>query len=126
VPIGKRWSKKTDRIKDFMKFKKIPNKKMDILTNPPFVRAKDFVETSMKLLRPGRKLALLLRLSFLEGQRRKLMFEKYPPKYVFVFSARLPRMHLFKYKGHKGSSLMAFAWFVWEKNYKGPTVVEWL
>jgi hypothetical protein len=124
-----RWHNSTQVKRAFERFKEPPSNKHDIITNPPFKHAQMFVEHAMKLLPKGRKLALLLRLQFLEGKKRKSMFEKYPPKIIYVFSYRLPRMHRFdfdKKKDRSSGSILAFAWFVWQKGYKGETVVKWL
>lgn len=120
-----KWHESTQTVSDFTKFKRIP-KGVDVVTNPPFSLADKFVETAMKLIDNKRKLCLLLRVQFLEGRKRVEMFSKYPPKYVLIFSWRIPRMTQFGYKGNSSSSMMAFAWFVWEKGYKGPTTIKWL
>jgi hypothetical protein len=124
------WHDKMHQIKDFSKYQKAPKplqgKMYDILTNPPFSKASMFVEKAMQLLPKGGRLYLLLRVQFLEGNKRYHLFKKYPPKRIWTYSFRLPRMHRFFYKGESGGSLLAFAWFVWEKNYKGPTIVDWI
>ena len=119
-----RWIPETQRQRAFQNFWK--PRGGDIITNPPFSLAQLFVEAAMRLLKSGRKLALLLRLQFLESKKRKLLFEKFPPKKIWVFSGRLPRMHQFGWKGNKGGSILAFAWFIWEKGYKGPTAIGWI
>jgi len=126
-----RWVPEKQKIIDFTDagFRPFKGKTFDIVTNPPFVRGQEFVESAMRLLLPGGKLCLLLRLQFLEGGKRQAMFGKYPPSEVLVFSKRLPRMHRFDYDLEKinrerkrknlkpivASSALAFAWFVFEK-----------
>lgn len=126
----KRWTRRTKIKQDFLTTKKCPtfknHRSCDIITNPPFVRAAEFAEHALKLLKPRCKLAMILKLQFLEGQHRKDFFAKYPPKYVYVFSGRIPRMHQFGYKGKVSGSILAFAWFIWEKGYKGEPVIRWL
>ncbi|KKN14445.1 hypothetical protein LCGC14_0995960 [marine sediment metagenome] len=86
-----------------------------IITNPPFKLANEFAYRGVDFIRKTcGKLCLLLRLQWLEGQKRGKMFEKIPPQRIWVFSARLPRMHQFGYTGKKTTSTMAFAWFVWD------------
>ena len=51
----------------------------DIVTNPPYKLAQEFVETAMELIADGRKVAMFLKLTFLEGQARQALFTKYPP-----------------------------------------------
>jgi hypothetical protein len=125
-----RWTPKTRTAIDFLKCRRLPKQfrdGCDILTNPPFRQAQAFAEHALKLLHKGDKVALLLRLQFLEGNRRyDELFRRYPPRRVYVYAFRLPRMHRFGYKGMKGGSTMAFAWFVWVKGYRGPTEIKWI
>lgn len=125
-----RWHDTTMVVKDFADFRRPPKpfrgQTFDIITNPPFVHAAMFAEKAMELLPTGGKLALILRLQFLEGKKRKAFFEQYPPKRIYVFSYRLPRMHRFLWKGAKGGSTLAFAWFVWQKGYRGRPEIHWI
>ena len=61
----------------------------DILTNPPFKLASEFVKKGMELLEDGNKMFLFLKVQFLEGTNRKETFKKYPPKYIYVNSERI-------------------------------------
>ena len=60
----------------------------DIITNPPFSKSTEFTFRAMRLLEKGRKLAMLLRIQFLESKKRKVLFAEFPPKYVYVNSSR--------------------------------------
>lgn len=96
----------------------------NIVTNPPFKLANDFAERAL-CLTTG-KVAFLMRLVWLEGQRRRAFFERTPLARVWVFSARLPRMHRHEYEGPKSTSSIAFAWFVWDHAHEGPPTLGWL
>jgi hypothetical protein len=124
----KLWCKRTQQRQDFLRFRRMPTTRpCDIITNPPFSLGQQFVEQSMRLLPVGGKLALLLRLQFMEGIKRKLLiYDKTPPVRIWVFSYRLPRMHRFGHKGKKSTSVLCFSWFVWIKGYKGPTEIKWI
>lgn len=61
----------------------------DIVTNPPYKHSVAFIEKAMELLPEGGKLCLFLKLQFLEGTRRRKLFMRYPPKTVWVSSARI-------------------------------------
>ncbi|USL89538.1 NAD(P)-dependent oxidoreductase [Bacillus phage vB_BceP_LY3] len=99
------------------------NKKVEnIITNPPYKYALEFIEKGLK---SSNKIALLLKLNFLEGQKRKKFFEKYPPKHVHVFSKRLTFYEPDSDKQGK-SGVLAFAWFVWEKGFKGNPSISWI
>lgn len=101
----------------------------DILTNPPYAHAKEFVEKALKLVRPGRKVYMFLKLTFLEGKARyRDLFSKYPPKRILVFSERIlcAKNGDFQRMKDGGGSAVAYAWFVWEKGYEGTTEIKWI
>jgi hypothetical protein len=94
----------------------------NIVTNPPFHSAQGFVAIGLK--QAQKKLALLLRLAFLEGANRaETIFFAHPPSRVWVFSERIT----FYPKGARraGSGTTAYAWFVWDKDHAGPTELAW-
>ena len=82
----------------------------------------------MECLADGGKCAMLLKLTFLEGQRRRKLFEAYPPKTVYVFSERLlcAKNGDFEKMRANGGSAIAYAWFVWEKGWEGETKIKWI
>lgn len=96
----------------------------DIVTNPPYSLALEFVEKALEVVAPGRKVAMFLRLQFLEGKKRKQLFLDNPPRTVYISSSRLHcgRNGIFD----KGSNAMAFCWIVWEKGYNGKTYIKWI
>lgn len=51
-----------------------------------------------------------------------------PPKYVFQFIERLlcAKNGDFESMIKGGGSAVSYAWFVWEKGYKGGTIVKWI
>ena len=61
----------------------------DIITNLPYKYALEFLEQAIKVIKPQAKVAIILKLTFLEGKKRRKFFEKNPPKFVYVSSARL-------------------------------------
>ena len=95
----------------------------DIITNPPYRYAKEFVEKALDVVAPGCKVAMLLRLTFLEGQSRRKLFRNNPPQTVYVSSARLQCAKNGKFEG---KSMVAYAWFVWRKGHYGPTNIKWI
>ena len=103
----------------------------DIITNPPYKYAKEFVEKSLEISKHGTKIAMFLKLQFLEGQARKELFLTNPPKVVYVSSSRLGCAKNGDFKVGKNGDLMiesavAYAWFVWEKGFEGDTVIKWV
>lgn len=100
---------------------------MDIITNPPYKYAKDFVEHALRISTDGTKVAMFLKLTFLESKARRKLFEKYPPKVIYVSSSRLQcaKNGDFEKFGKGVGTAMAYGWYIWEKGYKGETVVRW-
>ena len=96
----------------------------DIVTNPPYKYAKEFIEKALSVIPVGRKVCMFLKLTFLEGKARKSFFEQDPPQTVYVSSSRI-KCALNGNLAETGSSAVAYGWFIWEKGYKGETVVKW-
>ena len=99
----------------------------DIITNPPYKYAKEFVEHALSLVTDGHNVAMFLKVQFLEGKARRKLFNKYPPKMIYVASSRLlcAKNGDFAKMKAGGGSAVAYAWFIWEKGYKGETIVRW-
>lgn len=100
----------------------------DIITNPPYKYALDFVYKALSIVPDGRKVCMFLKVQFLEGKARKELFVNHPPKVVYVSSSRLlcaPNGD-FEATRKNGGSAVAYAWFVWEKGYKGDTIIKWV
>jgi hypothetical protein len=101
--------------------------KGDIVTNPPYKYAKEFVIKALEAIEPGKKVAMFLKLTFLEGKSRyEEIFSKIPPKKVWVSRSRLscPSNGDFdKFKG-KGKAI-CYCWFIWQKGYTGETTIGW-
>lgn len=101
----------------------------DILTNPPYKYAMEFVLRALELLQSGCKCYMFLKLTFLESEKRyKELFAKQPPKAIYVFSKRVlcAKNGEFERMREGGGSAVAYAWFVWQKGYAGKTEVSWI
>ena len=109
--------------KDFFDYNKWAG---DIITNPPYKIALPFLKHALNIINTGSKEALFLRLLFLEGIERGKFFKEFPPKKVYVSSARLNCAKNGDFKTYSKSTAMAFAWFVWEKNFKENTIIDWI
>jgi len=97
-----------------------------IVTNPPYKMANDFVLHAIDL--GIRKHAWLLRLPFLEGQTRyEQIFNKNPPAKVYVFSKRLTIWRGDEDQAWYGTTgKTAYAWFVFSKGWRGPPQLYWI
>ena len=99
----------------------------NIITNPPFKLAKEFIERSLQLA--NKKVIMFAKIQLLESEVRRELFEQYPPKYIYVFSKRINPWRNgdpLDEKGKPWSSTMCFAWFVWEVGFKGEPAVRWI
>lgn len=110
---------------DFLAVGGVPRNSRDIITNPPYAMAKEFVEHALDISQESVKVAMFLKLTFLEGAKRKELFDKYPPKRIYVFRSRIDCWKN-GIKPQKPSKAVCYAWFVWEKGFKGKTVVKWI
>lgn len=105
--------------RDFLMEYKLPVACVEaIVTNPPFKLAEQFVEHALNL---APIVVMLLRLAFLESERRRHILDNGMLARVYVFRKRLPMMHRDGWEGRKSNSGMAFAWFVWDRANTGPT-----
>lgn len=118
----------------------------NIVTNPPFRWAEEFIDRALLLTAgdtypappvpppgydcgywPGpRKVALLLRLAFLEGQERCRRFAEWPLARVHVMSARIPFAKGERAATEDKGGPLAFAWFVFEHGHSGPPTLSFL
>ncbi len=111
-------------VEDFLLHKE-PYHNGDIVTNPPYKYAQEFVEHALSKVDEGRKVCMFLKVLFLEGQKRKELFVKYPPKTIYISSSRINCAKNGDFKTYN-SSAIAYAWYVWEKGYRGETVIKWI
>lgn len=113
-----------DGCEDFLK-NTDNNVNMHIITNPPYKYAKEFVEHSVNMVSDGSYVCMLLKLTFLEGQKRQVMFKNMPPYKVLVFSDRVICARNGDFDSFD-SSAIAYAWFIWKKGNKELPVIDWI
>jgi hypothetical protein len=96
----------------------------NIICNPPFKLAEDFIERALGIARL--KVAMLVRLAFLEGSRRhERLFANRPPARALVFRSRVSMPPGGKGIEAKGGAV-AFQWLVWRHDHSGATELGWL
>ena len=86
----------------------------DIVTNPPYSCAAKIIRHLLSLMQPGTKLAMWLRILFLESAERKRLFDEFPP--IGVWCGK---------NGEFGASAQGYGWYVWEKGHEGTTSLGW-
>lgn len=107
---------------DFLKIKEKFN--YDIITNPPFSKATEFLLKAMQYSTKGNKIAMLLRIQFLEGVKRGHIYKIYPPKKVYVASRNMRCAKNGDFKNATGNA-STYCWFIWENGFKGSPQLGW-
>lgn len=83
-----------------------PREYKTVITNPPFSLAELFIRHARKIA-PNATLIFLLRLAFLESQKRIKFWQEFPLSELYILSKR-PSFTGF------GTDSCAYAWFVWK------------
>ena len=112
------------KVQDFLTYNQA-NLGVDILTNPPYNKSQSFVEKALEVVKDGQYVIMFLKIQFLEGKERRKLFDKFPPKYVYVNSAR-QICYLNGDMSKKMSSATCYCWYVWEKGWKGEPIIRWI
>lgn len=110
-------------VKDFMSIDKWDG---DIISNPPYTGAIDYVAHAIDIIPNGSKVAMFLRLQFLEGKARRKYFETNPPKIIYVPSGRLNCAKNGDFEKYRKANAVCYAWFIWEKGYTGAPQIKWI
>jgi hypothetical protein len=107
--------------RDFLDETNVPVGTELILTNPPYQQATEFVAHALKLCP---RVVMLLRLAFLESERRSSLLDRGLLARVHVFKNRLPMMHRNGWTGPRASNAIAFAWFVFDHDHSGSAATD--
>lgn len=105
-----------DKYLDFLKYK--GEEKYDaIITNPPFKfnYKWEFAKKSFEVIKDGGYVIMVSQITMIEGQKRKLFYDEFPPYLIYVHSKRY---------SIRGKSGIGYAWFIWKKGYKGETKIK--
>lgn len=94
-----------------------------IVTNPPYRDALPIIRHALTLAE--HKAAFLLKLTFLESQKRKAFFKEKPPARVWVFSNRVTMWPHGEDEPKNGGTI-AYAWFVWDHQSDQRGQLGWL
>ncbi len=99
----------------------------DIITNPPYTYAKEFIEKGLSIIPDGNKIAMFLKLQFMEGKGRRDLFRNNPPIRIWVSSSRINCALNGNFEGQRtsGGSAVAYAWYVWIKGSKQLPTIGW-
>lgn len=104
-----------------------PKRKYDIITNPPYDNIVDVVLRCLDICKD--KVALLMPLRYLSsGSRYNEVYKKYPPKSVYVYQERIciAKNADFEKYNDAGANMEIYAWYIWERGFKGTTELKWI
>jgi hypothetical protein len=94
----------------------------NIVTNPPYNLSEKIIWKALEVSR--KKVAVIMKLAFLESEKRYRLFTTTPFKKVYVFCKRV-QMYPHGQSGPK-SGTIAYAWYVWDKDYIGKPTLDWI
>lgn len=90
-----------------------------IVTNPPYVLAKEFIERALSL--PTRVVAMLLRTDYDHAKTRAHLFAGCP-----TFSKKLVlTKRIVWFAGPKAAPSFNHAWYIWDKFHSGPPTLAY-
>ncbi len=99
--------------------------KMDVITNPPYTSVVDFIRKSLEICKD--KVAILMPLRYLSSWERYDFYKENPPCRVYVYTNRICIAKNGKFEDFdKGQNLEIFAWYIWQRGYKGDTILRWI
>ena len=94
-----------------------------LISNPSYARAMNFIEHALAL--DFRVVALLLKLSFVcTAERYERLHKPGHLRRVHVLAERLQDMHDANYTGEKAAQSQVHAWFVLDRDYRGPATIN--
>lgn len=96
-----------------------------VFTNPPYnlMTKENMLEQFLRISR--KKVILLLNIFYLSSGSRKEMLENSPLKHIYIHSDRIT-MYLYGEEKPKNGGTKMFAWYVWDKDYKGQPTISWI
>ena len=111
---------------NFLEVESMPEGCDCILTNPPYRFTTEFIEHALKILPKGGKAIFLLNVNILAGQSRfKRIYSRGVLKELYLFTKRIACAKNGDFETYK-SSAVNYAWFVFEKDFCGSTLLHWI
>ena len=98
-----------------------------ILTNPPYSLATEFIEHALDILPDGGLYIAFMNIGYLAGQKRwQRVYQFGTLREVYVFSKRVEVWKNGEPPKDKCGSIANYAWYVFQKGYKGQPTLYWL
>jgi hypothetical protein len=87
----------------------------NIVTNPPFNLAEEFIEHALSL--EPKSVSFVLKSSYFHAKSRKTLFDRTKPAAIYPLTWRPDFLG-------KGRPTMEVIWVVWKRGYNGPTIYQ--
>lgn len=107
--------------RDFLTCSALPGVEM-IVSNPPFKHALEFAKRAIEM---AQGVALLLPSTWMYGAKRSEWLATTPLRWILLLVPR-PSMPPVGSDVAPGGGKVDYAWFVWDRNFKGEVTVTWL
>jgi len=98
------------------------------VTNPPYHKNLPH-KIATKAISEYDYVAMLVRITFLEGKKRKVLFDQHPPSQIIVFSDRIKfnNEHVEPVeKDDQIGGMIAYAWIIWDRKKVDSTLMKWV
>lgn len=92
--------------------------KHNIITNPPYSLADEFVLKAKEICRD--KFAFLLRMNYMNAQKRTKLKLFDNLKKIITFNRMPDLSHPIRKDGKFKTGMQTYGWYIWQKNYTGP------
>ena len=91
----------------------------DIITNPPYKYAEDFIQHALTLIPDGKRVCMLLKVQFLEGKGRRDLYAIYPPFCICIIKQNQTwrQRRFFKGKQYVGYCLVCLGKGLQRRHY---------
>lgn len=111
---------------DFLETKTQKPLQLDIVTNPPYSLAEEFIRKALEVIEDGYYVCMFLPIRYLEGKKRRKLFDEYPLYKVVISSGRITCALNGDFEAPAAKAGAAsYAWFIWQKGSKCTPILEW-
>jgi|SRR3990167_1987374 len=97
----------------------------DIITNPPYRLATQFVYKAIEIVGKDRRVAMIFPQRYLSSKVRYKLFTMFPPQIIYAFSGRVGCALNGNFNAHSNSAV-DYLWIIWKKGFSGDTVLKWI
>lgn len=113
---------------DFLQTTRTPEDGINvIITNPPYSLANEFILHALDILPEGGVYVALMNITYLAGQKRyNAIYSKGSLRDIYIFSKRIECWRNNDRETYGNKAMVDFAWYVFQKGFKGQPTLYWL